>query len=529
MPGFAQFELVELIHDDVANTWLAREPGSGRLLLLHKFSRASGLRDKIRAMNPPDLGMLIKAGEESGLFYVVTYDTPELRQFRRWVESRSKVKSSSIYPPSVNHSDPAKTGLWRPPAGVSSETPTQAPEPKEAAPGEFTRMFQASPAEAPSSEPGTFTRMFESAAPAASKAPAPKEPAADEFSLMFQAPPAEPEALTRTVEAQPQSGPPPSNSSSPAPAEPAPGEFTRMFQAPPAEAPPRQPAEPPSHNLDSDEAPTMEIPAFTEAPAAPSQPAPSEPGSFTRMFQQPQATQPDSAAATKRDEPSAFTRMFNAPGAQPSATENRPAQPEPPPQPAPSEPGSFTRMFQQPSGSDPAPTPPPARPPNNSSSGDFTRFFNSPMQATPLAENLGSAPVTPPEPAPRDPGSFTRMFGAPGSSGLPEPPSSNASSAATGVFSNRQSPSGSTPPPPSGPGEYTRLFSAPAATQDSAPPPAPALATAPAPDQSIKVEAKAPTLPASVAAPKNYIGLVIVLALLAVVAIALILYFALRR
>src|SRR6185437_4719071 len=168
MPGFAHFELVELIHDDVANTWLAREPGSGRLLLLHKFSRATGLREKIRAMNPSDLGMLIKAGEESGLFYVVTYDTPELRQFRQWVESRSAVKSASIYPPSVNHSDPAKTGLWRPPAGASSESAPQAPEPNEFAPSEFTRMFQEPEAEAPSSEPGTFTRMFESPAAATS-------------------------------------------------------------------------------------------------------------------------------------------------------------------------------------------------------------------------------------------------------------------------------------------------------------------------------------------------------------------------
>ncbi|HWE00308.1 MAG TPA: hypothetical protein VG345_14760, partial [Bryobacteraceae bacterium] len=63
MPTFAHFELIEPVSEDVANTWLAREPGSGRLLLLHKFSRASGLREKIRTMNPPDLGMLIKAGE----------------------------------------------------------------------------------------------------------------------------------------------------------------------------------------------------------------------------------------------------------------------------------------------------------------------------------------------------------------------------------------------------------------------------------------------------------------------------------
>src|SRR6185312_17210532 len=208
MPGFAQFELVEFVHEDVANTWLAREPGSGRLLLLHKFSHASALREKIRAMNPADLGMLIKAGEEGGLFYVVTYDTPELRQFRRWVESRSKVKSASIYPPSVTHSDPAKTGLWRPTAAAPSE------------PGTFTGIFgapasgepsaRADADRTPSSEPGPFTRAFQafppqSSAPSTPSTPAPKQPPPGEFTRMFQAPPAEipPPPLdtnTRTLE-----------------------------------------------------------------------------------------------------------------------------------------------------------------------------------------------------------------------------------------------------------------------------------------------------------------------------------------
>ena len=45
----------------------------------------------------------------------------------------------------------------------------------------------------------------------------------------------------------------------------------------------------------------------------------------------------------------------------------------------------------------------------------------------------------------------------------------------------------------------------------------------------MKIEVKAPAPPAAVAAPKNYIGLVVVLAVLAVVAIAMILYFVLRR
>jgi hypothetical protein len=45
----------------------------------------------------------------------------------------------------------------------------------------------------------------------------------------------------------------------------------------------------------------------------------------------------------------------------------------------------------------------------------------------------------------------------------------------------------------------------------------------------MKIEAKTPAPPAAVAVPKNYVALVVLLAVLAVVAIALILYFALRR
>src|SRR5579884_1903427 len=455
MPGFAHFELVELIHDDVANTWLAREPGSGRLLLLHKFSHASGLREKIRAMNPTDLGMLIKAGEESGLFYVVTYDTPELRHFRKWVESHSKVKSASIYPPSVNHSDPAKKGLWRPAAagspeaGISTNTA-----------GEFTRMFQALGTEPP-------PPVAQPAPP-----PVPKEPAAGEFTRMFQTP--------LGSEAPSPAPQPPEQ----APKQPAAGEFTRMFQTPVAETKQRS-------VLPSDSTPTAEIPAYVEEPAtAPEQPA--KAGEFTRMFQQPPAAQPGAPAPGRRDEPGEFTRMFNSPG---------PAKPEATPRP---------------------PAPAPAS--SGSSPGEFTRFFNAPMPATPIAENPGF--TAPPEPAPRDPGSFTRMFGRSESPGIPE--AAGKGSAATGVFSSRQPPAAPNPAPSAGPGEYTRLFSAPVPPQDVAAPPAPAAAS-PSTAESMKIEMKAPAPPPAVAAPKNYIGLVVVLAVLAVVAIALILYFALRR
>jgi hypothetical protein len=100
---------------------------------------------------------------------------------------------------------------------------------------------------------------------------------------------------------------------------------------------------------------------------------------------------------------------------------------------------------------------------------------------------------------------------------------------ATGLFHSPQPPAPPTAAP-SGSGEYTRLFAAPALAPNSTIQ-APAAASAPpvsAPSPSTP-EPKRPAPAAIPQTPSNYIWLVVFLAVLAVLAIGLILYFALRR
>jgi hypothetical protein len=113
------------------------------------------------------------------------------------------------------------------------------------------------------------------------------------------------------------------------------------------------------------------------------------------------------------------------------------------------------------------------------------------------------------------PGDFTRVFGQKDFAGGPA-----ASPSATGAFATPDALGGmpSEEPMAAGPSEYTKLFQTPAAT---APVSAPAPAAAPAPQPA----------PAEVKAPSKIspILLYVVLGLLALGAIAAVLFFALRH
>jgi hypothetical protein len=121
------------------------------------------------------------------------------------------------------------------------------------------------------------------------------------------------------------------------------------------------------------------------------------------------------------------------------------------------------------------------------------------------------------------------MFGAVESARGPAPSQAAPLPPATGLF---HSPQPAAPPAaaPSGPGEYTRLFSAPLPAPNSTLQAPPAASAPPASASSSPPAAPKLSAPGAAAPkPSNYTALVIVLALLAVLAIGLILYFALRR
>ncbi|MCU1258384.1 MAG: hypothetical protein JWO80_1269 [Bryobacterales bacterium] len=303
--------------------------------------------------------------------------------------------------------------------------------------------------------------------------------------------------LMKPVQAPPEPKPPPIKGSvwktgTPLPdplfpSEPdAPGDFTRMFHA---GTPPKK-----------------------EEPAPPGTDA--EPGEFTRMFQVP-APSP----LPVNDEPGDITRtmpspVFQAPSAADEATRLFPIpQPATPP-PPPKEPGEFTKMFES-MQAKPANQPEPPKP---AGPGEFTRMFQSPLspgvQNKNAAADLFPASAVPP-PTPNRAGEFTQLFGTPsgGTPPKPAPPlggGAQFSGSATGAFAAPSAqPRQQRTPSSQGPGQFTQMMSAGAA---------------PTLGQPQQRQENAPGKPKNANLP-----LIIILGALALFAILIVVFFAMRR
>jgi len=441
MPSAEEFELLELLHRDLAETWLAIEKASGRRLLFHKFSKKSGLRDRLLSMAPDHLIMLVSAGDEGDSYIVVTHDAPPLRRFREWVESRSAPTPGEPFDPDKTQLMPRESArlfpLFDPPGVTSTEHQARAANQRPTAgPGEFTRMFKAPVRNEPNSLP---------AVPLPARAAEPGE-----FTRMFKTP---------LVRDEPNS----------APAVPTPpraaelGEFTRMFKAPPVRN------------------------EFNSAPETPTPPRAAEPGEFTRMFKTPPVrNEPNSPPATptppRAAEPGDFTRMFKTPHVR-----NEPNSP-----PAMQPPPSTVR-------STPMRSPSPA---NSKGPGEFTKIFSNPLPTTPLAEKLETAhPESTGKAPPGAASEFTKMFGRPSeqapSGGSFAPPHA---AGATGIFSSPKIPASGAmqPPAPAGPGEYTRMFRPRPAGSEPAEAPAPAAKAEKAPENTAKPQQATKLLPLAI-------------------------------
>lgn len=356
-----QFDLLELIQRDKAETWLAVEKTSKRRLLLHSFREDTGLRQRLLAMGPEDLIMLVAAEREGEYYVVVTHDQPPLRQFATWVRERSDNVASKetvrtpLPKPAPKAAeepfDPDRTQLMSPKIGGPSASkidamPPVANEPPRSEPGEFTRLFQVPPA-ASSEQPaksgttGDFTRLFgplngfeKTSAP--DKKPAPKEEPG-EFTKLFYAPP---KPVTD-----------PGHTPIPPPAKPkvnaeGPGEFTRVFDNPfstPASEPERtlyrEPLPPPA-TAPPKRAEGEFTRVFGQSSQATEVPLPKfDGGHATGIFEPP----PRSGSALNATPPSAGTgydtRLFQTPPpspptAAPPAETAKPKDDDKPPQPA---------------------------------------------------------------------------------------------------------------------------------------------------------------------------------------------------
>ena len=359
MDFYQKYELLDLLKDEGVKVFNAREISTGRRITVFLFvgeqaRLQADLLVQLRASQRPGQTDLLEVGDNQGTPYVATEPLGGLADLKR------KVAVSPAPPIAAQEGRPpdafTRVGVWHVPAPAP---PAATTPPAPSAPGEFTRLFQASappqpmgeaapPPPAPASPatpsaPGEFTRLFQASAPprpmgetAPSPPPTPASPptpsAPGEFTRLFQASAPPPLPPTRA----------PLPSPAAPPAQPGAGEFTRFFQSPLSQAPASEPVFPP---------PPAGAPQKPAPPAAPP-PASSAPGEFTRIF-------------GKGDMPTAPA----APPAGGSATLSFRVRPEvtPPATPAPSAgPGEYTRMFGaqpvlQPQTQAPAPAPTAAR------------------------------------------------------------------------------------------------------------------------------------------------------------------------
>jgi len=277
------------------------------------------------------------------------------------------------------------------------------------------------------------------------------------------------------------------------------GSFTRAFGGAPANA---------SASLEETASMPMRAPI-----AAASPPASKEVGAFTRMFQPQAATkQAENPTPPVRSGDSEFTRMFRAPETNPVATFAQTSAPaQEPPSATPLGDNDKTRLFAKQAVAPPSP---------EKQADNFSKFFQSPLEAKKADIDFDKLPVQE-APAARPAGEFTRMFGKPFAT-APQKSSPQKASApareghaeATGVFARPNSAASNSQANQSastGPSEYTRMFGAQrlASRAEAAQPP-------------VEAPQKQPA-----AAPP--VMLFVILGVLAFLAIALVLYFALKH
>jgi hypothetical protein len=270
-----------------------------------------------------------------------------------------------------------------------------------------------------------------------------------------------------------------------------PGEFTMMFKRPVVR--PATPAPEPKQEKEPGEyTPMHEPPARPATPAAEG-PEGKKPGEFTAAFGAPPARPATPAAeGPEGEKPGEFTAAFGAPPARPAtpAAEG----------PEGKKPGEFTAAFGAPAGrlAIPAPEPQPQRP---QEPGQFTTLFQPPV-APPSAT---SAAISAPLPV--------------GQEAMPRPPDKpnplsvidswqpvQGSSASGKPRSEAPLPPSS--PLPAGPSEYTRIIKT----------------GPPKPRPTVPVDVK----PAPAEPQRSNVPLIVILVSLLVIAVGLVLFFALR-
>ena len=224
-------------------------------------------------------------------------------------------------------------------------------------------------------------------------------------------------------------------------------EVTRVFDRP-ATNPPVPSEARPSESREMFSSAPPAAPENTQ-PSVASSPSGAKTPNFTELFKSPAAAAPSTPAAQVPLSPLSaqsgtgrFTELFK--------NESTFVAPKPVSSPTPfsSGPSGFTGLFKSSSiSAQPSATPPTTVPATESTSGGFTQLFK------------GSLPSARPTPTPPKPaGELTQMISGSGLSPSSANPGSTPQAGATRLFSGESS-APAMAPPPSGPSEYTRVVS----------------------------------------------------------------------
>jgi hypothetical protein len=551
-----KFELFEAVTNGQVETFVAQDLASGERVLLHIFEAPEKKPDQptvqwvlesFRKVAPNPPGLVVETGRYSGTTYAyLVTKLPDSAVLQRWAQSyESHVKETQeIAIPSESNSPGNSTPnedlsrANKPPAQESPQMPRSNP------PGDITAAFSglASPASprpeantsgvthaeginfgpehaAPTREPGEFTRQFFSGSHEvqALQTQAPAKPTGE---ASVSPHPEVPRISTEKKEAPQAKAPEPQSPATArsgggltANSSPDPGSFTALFRTS-FKSETKAPSESVDAPRKSDDANAGDFTDFFRGPFDGERAAAETPNILPKPLDSPPVNAPGE-----------FTRVFGSGKDGPFASAN-PLQS--PAENTPRERGAFTQLF--PEASQPAAPPP----------------TNAPMQTLkPMASKSEISPSskepawTPPAPLPAKP-SVPPSIGS-------IPPKSTVSSTlgeadlsqpkgATHVFSGVDIRLGSIPTPlQGGPSEYTRIISGGMTRNPAAEPPGPKMPSTPAVPAIPKVAVPPPPKfapPAAPAAPKpkpSYLPLIIILNVLLIVAILLIVYFAMKH
>jgi hypothetical protein len=542
-----KYELFESVTSGRVETFFAKDLASGQRVLLHIFEAPEKKPDQatvqwvlesFRKVAPDPAGLVIETGRYSGTTYAyLVTKLPDTATLERWRESyeASAIKIQAI----ATRSEPALPA--HPAKGRDLSPPSERPLDKS------TPLRHASP-------PGEITAAF-SPSPANARSEASSPGKTDRDEINFATGP-------RTLEPQA-------------------GEFTAQFLSGSHGLPPSAATQPAAKLPDASAAPTREITGIIKAQETakakiPEQVRPGpgggaltgksapalDSGGFTALFRsdfkpEPSAASDGAGATGKPDDAKAadFTDFFRGPfdGERPAETPN--LLPNPSDTPPRNAPGEFTRVFG--SGKDNPFAPTSAfeggggDAPRRDAPGAFTQLFppaSEPAAASVRNPSFEAREAIAPKsgmPAPSKEPAWNLSAAPPAKSpissvGEPIPPKSMVGSpvreaeasvprGATHVF---EVPEGLSSPPrgSAGPSEYTRIIAGGmgSVTPPVAPPP-PKIA-APPPAKLLPPVPSAPKTPPLGVKPKpSYLPLVMILNVLLVVAILLIVYFAMKH